>query len=393
MSKTFNSSSSLCADLPAHIAFSQSLSADIRYNLSDSTAQSMTLKALCSMGAEDVDATVLSYGALLGSPSLRQAIVSFHRRLNNLTHDNNSELDETNVVTFCGAQEALAAIYQTVLQPGDEVVVITPCYPSLVSMAKQQGCVVKEVKLTQAQGYTLSIASFIPLVNKKTKLIVVNSPHNPSGRVVDSHFAGEILSLAKKFDCYLLADDVSQASNYHQLPLAHKYLSYDKAIIVSVLSKSFGLAGIRVGWAVCPDKQLMQALLANKCYGSICCSAVDLQLAEIALNNSEAILKRNNEIIGNNIDLFQGFIDRNSTLFSWQAPQAGILAMVKCHFTLPIEDFGRELAQQKGVLLLPISLFGFNGQYFRLGLGQLNLCQTLEQLQLFIDECDHFIKN
>jgi len=199
--------------------------------------------------------------------------------------------------------------------------------------------------------------------------------------------------LAQKFDCYLLADDVAQASNYHHLALQHNYLSYDKAIIVSVLSKSFGLAGIRVGWAISKNVQVIQKLLAIKCYDSICCSAIDLHLAEIALLHSDKIIKSNNQIIKDNINIFQIFLDTNSDLFSWHKPKAGMLVVVKCHFEQSIEKFAKELAQQKAILLLPTSLFGLNGQYFRLGLGQINLCQILKQLQSFTGQYDGFIKD
>ena len=375
--------------LPAHIAFIQGLSGEIKYNLSDSTAQTMTLQKLCALDNAGLFDLPLSYGSLTGSDSLRRKIVSFHQKLNQTT---SPKLNENNVLTFCGAQEALAAIYQAVLAPNDEVVVITPSYPSLVTMAQQQGCTVKEIEVSEEHSWQLSIEQFQQAINEKTKLIVVNSPHNPSGSIIDTLLAEQILALAQEFDCYLVADDVSQASNYQNLALSHNYLSYDKAIIVSVLSKSFGLAGIRVGWAVCRDTQLIQALLKNKCYGSICCSAIDLYLAEIALKHSETIIDKNNQIIKGNIKHVQRFIDNNSDLFSWHEPLAGLLAIVNCHFELPIEKFSQKLAEHSGILILPTSLFGLTGQYFRLGLGQANLCQTLEKLQLFINKYDSFIK-
>jgi len=139
------------------------------------------------MGEVSLDELALNYGSLSGSSSLRQAIVTFHQELNK--QDNNCsddcwggvELNEKNVLTFCGAQEALAAAYEALLLLGDEVIVITPCYPSLVNMTKQRGCIVKEVKLLVEHRWKLTIECFLSLVNNKTKLIVLNSPHNPTG--------------------------------------------------------------------------------------------------------------------------------------------------------------------------------------------------------------------
>jgi aspartate/methionine/tyrosine aminotransferase len=373
--------------MPAHIEFSQRLNADIRYNLSDSTAQTMTVSELCSLADTNIGQIPLSYGSLMASSALRQAILAFH------TPANTSEtmLDEDNVLTFCGAQEALAAIYQSILQPGDEVVLLTPCYPSLRVMAENMGCVVNPIKLSSSHAWQVTIDSFLPLVNEKTKLIVVNSPHNPSGSVIDSALAEQLLALAKQYNCYILADDVSQASNYNNLPLAHQYLTYQKAIVVSVLSKSFGLAGVRVGWTICQDRGLVKQLLANKCYGSICCSAVDLFLAEIALTHRRTITEKNNLIIKNNIEIVQKFIDRNKRIFSWHPPQAGLLAIVKCHFQQPVELWAKHIAQSCGVLILPTSLFGLPGQYFRLGLGQQNLSNGLDALQVCINSTTELI--
>lgn len=384
--------------LPAHIAFSQSIETNIDYNLSDSTAQTMTVSELCALGNSSIDELSLSYGALMGDQALRQAIITFHTDLNTTKEslltdplvkkssgDFTPVLNEHNVLTFCGAQEALASVYQHLLQAGDEVVLMTPCYPSLKVMAENSGCVVREISLSALTDWQVNIDSFLPLVNERTKLIVLNSPHNPSGNIIDSFLAAQLLSLAKQFNCYILADDVSQASNYNHLPLAHQYLTYSKAIIVSVLSKSFGLAGVRVGWVVCQDKALIQGLLAVKCYGSICCSAVDLFLAKIALNHHQIIISKNNLITQNNIILCENFINTNSDLFSWHPPKAGMLAIVKCHFEQPIEQWARELAKVTGVLLLPTSLFGMPGQYFRLGLGQANLFQALQAVQVYLN--------
>ena len=136
-------------------------------------------------------------------------------------------------------------------------------------------------------------------------MIVLNSPHNPTGNIIDSALAESILQLAKKYQCYLLSDDVSQASNYDDVALAHRYLDYQNSIVIGVMSKSFGLSGIRIGWAITPNKAIMDNLRAIKTKNSICCSATDEALALIALENSQQILATNNKIIVRNIALFE----------------------------------------------------------------------------------------
>jgi aspartate/methionine/tyrosine aminotransferase len=385
--------------LPAHIAFGQRLMGNpkvkIDFNLSDSCAQSLSVHALCKLANSTVESVLgeqeLSYAPLWGGKVLRQLIADFHQSANSHI----TQLIAENVLTFCGAQEALSAIYQSVFSTNStftssdlaesEIVVITPCYPSLVTMAEQLGIQVNYLELEPESMWQVNLDKLSGLVNEKTRLIVINSPHNPTGSIITSNLADEILALAKKFNCYLLADDVSQMSNYHQVPLAHRYLDYDKALVVSVLSKSFGLAGLRIGWAVSKNKVLLKQLLVAKTQSSICTSAVDEKLAELALTHHEKIISDNNYTTQKNIGLFQQFIDNNSLYFSWQPPQAGLLALVKCHSEIPLLEWAEQLAEQAGIFVYPASLFGLKGQYFRLGLGRSDFLSILERLQNFID--------
>ena len=389
--------------LPAHIAFGQKLAANenvaIKHNLSNSCGQSMSVSQLCTLGGTNLENFLgdqeLSYASISGSDRLRSLIASFHQDYNNHKY----KLSADNVLTFCGAQEALSAIYQTIffhdentrINDSDkyaemEIVVVTPSYPSLVTMAKQLGIKVRCLEVNFEQHWKINEQALLALVNENTRLIVLNSPHNPSGSIINSALSNRILAVAKKFNCYLLADDVSQASNYNDVDLAHAYLDYDRTIVVSVLSKSFGLAGLRIGWAVTKNKPLLKKLLAVKAQASICTSIVDEKLAELALENHEKIIDSNNAIIKNNIMLFQQFIEKNSLHFSWHAPQAGLLTLVQCHTEMPILEWAEKLAEQTGIFVYPGCLFGLNGSYFRLGLGGKNLSVVLESLQNFVND-------
>jgi aspartate/methionine/tyrosine aminotransferase len=389
--------------LPAHIAFGQRLAVNpqvnIIHNLSNSCGQSLSASELCKLANTSLEKVlgeqVLSYASLKGSEKLRALIADFHQGYNR----HQVQLMADDVLTFCGAQEALSAIYQTILMDDEsthsvthetqsrmEIVVITPCYPSLVTMAEKMGIKVRCLEVEFQQDWKINQKKLLALVNENTRLIVVNSPHNPSGSVINSEFADKILVVAKKFNCYLLADDVSQGSNYNNIDLAHRYLDYDQAIVVSVLSKSFGLAGLRIGWAVSKNKELLNKLLAVKAQSSICTSILDERLAELALDNHEIIIQKNNDIINKNIMLFQRFIEKNQQHLSWHPPQAGLLALVQCHTKTPMLVWAEELAKKVGVFVYPASLFGLEGAYFRLGLGSKYFSEMLDPLQRFIDK-------
>lgn len=367
--------------LPAHIEFSQKIKTNISHSLSNSCAQALTVKQLCQLSGRSLDDITLNYAPLTGSVELKQSIVDFHNQVNK----KNYAFDENNALTFCGAQEALAAIYQSVLTPGDEIVVLTPCYPSLVTMAKKFGAVVKSINLTPNTHWQLDFDEFERNVNSNTRMIVINSPNNPTGSVISSIIADKILAIAQKYQCYLLADDVSQASNFQQLPIEHNYLSYDKSIVVSGLSKSFGLPGIRIGWVVSANKAWLKALLAIKSYGSICCSTTDEMLALWALQQSNVIINTNNDIIVSNIAYFQKFIDRNDKVFYWNPPQAGVMTVVGSLLAEPINDWALQFTEHTGVLILPCTLFGLNGNNFRLGLGQASFENSVNVLDKYIN--------
>lgn len=370
----------LKVELPAHLKFVQQLDCSIRHNLSNSSAHALTIAQLCQLAGEDFSRFAdmpLSYASLKGDETLRALIAQFHQQLN--CHQ--TLMSAEHVLTFCGAQEAIAAIYQLVLEPQDEVVVVTPNYPSLIEMARKKGCKVNAIALCSSNDWQLTIDDFKQCINANTKLIVLNSPHNPTGQIIDSDLANDILQLAKQYNCYIISDDVAQASNYHELPLAHSFLDYEKTFVISVMSKSLGLAGVRIGWVVSQNVSLLNSLLAIKSYGSICCSAVDEQLAIMALTHASTIINNNNALIASNIDYFNCFVDQFDDRFAWTPPKAGILALVEVKVEQPVMSWATALAKRYQLLALPSELFGLSGSYFRLGLGQRSFQQSIDTLK------------
>lgn len=150
------------------------------------------------------------------------------------------------------------------------------------------------------------------------------------------------------------------------------------------MSKSFGLAGVRVGWAICKDETLRQKLLNIKGYGSICGSASDDVLATIAINNHQRIFARNNAIIADNIYLFEQLVQQSDGKLEWIAPRAGIMSIVKLHKALAVDKVALDLAIQQQTLMLPGHLFGIEGNYFRLGLGKANFKDSITGLKALL---------
>ena len=372
----------LTFEQPKHLAFVQQLEADIRFNLSDSCAQGLALDELLALQPNALSGVSLGYAPIQGALLLREQIANFHSA--GLTRAFNAE----QVATFCGAQEAIFAVMSSLLSADDEVIVFTPCYPSLAHLPQVLGAKVHTIALQASDKWQYDIDALAQHMNERTRLIIVNMPHNPTGTVLSAEQAERICQLASEFGCYILADEVALHGYSATEPLGSLFSEYDKTIHLGVMSKSLGLAGLRVGWAISQDRELMQQMQNAKTFTSICCSAVDEQLARVALMHSERILHANNQQIIDNIAHFKRFIAAYAGLFSWQAPQAGSLALVKFNHAMPVEALATALAKEQQTLILPSSLFDLSGNYFRLGLGKRNFAEGLMRLSALIDDHD-----
>lgn len=373
--------------LPPHIAYTRSINTDIWCNLSNSCAKSMSLQQLLQFeGAQalfdEFTAQPLAYASIQGDKRLRDKILAYHQHRNSWL----AEFTADNIITFSGAQEALRAIYQSLLNADDEVIVFTPNYPSLASMVDEFGAKLVALPLHFENGWQIDLDKLASAITDKTKLIVINIPHNPTGAILSSQQRRKVLALAKKANCYLLSDDVSQGISLSNDNLGHEYFSYEKAIAVSVLSKSFGLGGVRIGWAISKNLTLIERLVAIKSQASICTGITDETLARIALRHYRLIEEENKQQVIENIKHFQNFTDKHAMLFRWHPPQAGLLTLVEYLGKQPIEAWARAFTEKTGVLILPSSLFGLAGNYFRLGLGQSNFSDGLNVLENFIQE-------
>ncbi|REL27990.1 pyridoxal phosphate-dependent aminotransferase [Thalassotalea euphylliae] len=382
------------SSLPPHIAYTRALAGDIRFNLSHSCGQACSLAELTAMDKHGYLKSFadqpLDYASVQGLPLLRAKIASFHQSINESAQPSSTKqlntLSKESVVTFSGAQEALMGIYQSLIRPGDEVVVFTPNYPSLTAMVAPLGGKLIEIPITsdkQIGGWQFDIEQLAANVNERTRLVVINAPHNPTGATLSQAQRREVLAIVKACGCYLLSDDVTQPLIYDSA-LAHQYLDYDKAISVSVMSKSFGLGGVRIGWAVTRNHQLLERLMAFKASHSICTSRFDEQLAIIALENHQLIVENTIAIAKQNITRFAQCVDMFPDLFEWHPPSAGLLTLVKVNTSQPIAQWCKNIAEHTGILLLPSELFGLNGPYFRLGLGQENFGAALSTLESFL---------
>ncbi len=218
-----------------------------------------------------------------------------------------------------------------------------------------------------------------------TKLLVLNYPHNPSGAVLEREVFEGLILLARKHGAYVFCDEVYrylEVDEEDRLPSIAD--AYEKGITLNVMTKAFGLAGLRIGWLATQNAEFIQEVGSYKLYTSICNSAPSEILALIALRAKDKILKRNREIMLNNLEILDSFMQRHQKLLSWDRPQSGTMAVVKLLLPVSIEKFTKELVEKMGVLIMPGPVFDLAGNFFRIGFGKKNMREVLNHFEQFL---------
>lgn len=318
----------------------------------------------------------LGYTEYPGHPLLHKEIAGLYQSV---------QTDE--IFTFAGAQEAIFAFMNALLKKGDHMIATWPGYQSLYSIAQALGTEVTLLPLEAELNWELDLAKLRRALRPTTRLIVVNFPHNPTGALLDARTFSALLALAEEANAYVFSDEVYRLLEYapaDQLPAAVDCSR--RAISLGVMSKAFGLPGLRIGWLATHDADLLRRVSALKDYTSICNSAPSEILALIALRAKEQVLARNRAIVARNLALLDTFFATHADMFEWVRPRAGSIAFPRLLLNMPIEQFTNELVEQQGVLLLPGTVYDHPGNHFRLGFGRANMPAALNRLERFISE-------
>ena len=224
------------------------------------------------------------------------------------------------------------------------------------------------------------------IITNKTRVILLNSPHNPTGHHFSKEEQTAIIELARKHNCIIFCDEVYRELE-HSLEFAIPAFAdvYENGFSLGVMSKSYGLGGLRIGWIATHRHDILEQIGILKEYTTICSSAPSEFLAGVAIRNRGVILKRNLEIVHTNIPLLNTFFENYSDLFSWYKPNAGSISFVHMNFEMDDMTFANKVMKQKGVLLLPGDVYDYKG-YFRVGFGRKNMPEALVKFEEFVQE-------
>jgi len=346
------------------------------YLLCSSDCEAMSVADLLAFeeGAREKFQNVwLGYTESQGTPSLRNEIAKMYEK---------TQPEE--ILVHTGAGEAIYLFMHAVLHAGDHVIVHSPCYQSLSDVAKGIGCDISSWMAREENNWALDLDDLKKHLRPNTKLIVINTPHNPTGYLMSRVDFDSVNRFAQEKNLLLFSDEVYRESEYDpstRLPAACDMGEH--AVSLGVTSKTYGLAGLRIGWIATKNKKIYDAMASLKDYTTICNSAPSEFLAEVAMRNRQKLASRNLEIIKTNIKIVDEFFARHSSMFSWVRPQAGSMGFPKL-LKGDIEFFCDKVVRNAGVLLLPGTMYDDSGNHFRIGLGRKNLPQAVERLvQLF----------
>lgn len=318
------------------------------------------------------DRLTLGYAESSGHPLLRREIAGLY-----------AGLEPDDVLVFAGAEEGIFCLVNVLLGPGDHAVVTWPGYQSLYEIARATSADVTLHELREGAGWALDLDLLRRQVTPATRLIVVNAPHNPTGMLPDRATFDGLVAIAEEAGAYLLMDEVYrflEFDEHDRLPAAADAAA--RGVSLGVMSKSFAMAGLRIGWLATRDRGLLERCASFKDYTTICASAPSEILALIGLRARETVLARSRGIVATNLERLDTFFEEWADRFTWVRPRAGSIGFPR--LTVPgveIDDWAAGLVEAEGVLLLPGSQFAFGGNHFRLGFGRTDLPAALERLE------------
>lgn len=307
----------------------------------------------------------LNYASSSGDIDLREQIA-----------DQYPGLSVDDIATFAGAQEAIFVVYHALLSPGDLIQAISPHFGPLHLVAEGLGAKIDIQPMdfssvdSNTGVWSLNIDQWCNQQNASAVLSVINFPHNPTGAMVTQQELERMVASCEEKDCWLFSDEVFRGLEYSEQDRLSPVASlYDKGISLGVMSKAYGLGGVRVGWIACRNRALHKRILEIKEYLSICNGRTDELLARIALRNGAWILDKNRQLSQQNLKILE---DNRSVLshLRWSSPKAGFLMYPQVVGVDSSGTFVQEMLEKSETLVFPGHCFGTGANHFRIGYGR-----------------------
>ena len=334
----------------------------VDYNLSESGVHPLTLKELIQGDPDELDGLLsleMDYAHANGIPELRRNIAALY-----------PGAGPENVLVTVGAIEANYDILWGLLSAGDEIAVMLPNYMQIWGLAKNLNLHLKTFSLDEKTGWALDLDGLKTTVTSKTKLIAVCNPNNPTGYILTNEEMEAVVEAARRADAWILADEVyAGAERLTDEQTPSFYGKYEKVLAVGSLSKSYGLPGLRIGWAVGPV-EVIDELWARHEYLTLSATMLSNHLAAYALSPQvrPRLIQRARNFIRRGYPVLQEWMNTHGEILSAAPPQAAAIAFVKYRLDIPSTKLTDRLREEKRVLIVPGEHFGLD-RFVRISYG------------------------
>jgi aspartate/methionine/tyrosine aminotransferase len=336
------------------------------FNLAESTSQDLTVGDVLDLaGLETLRGLKLGYGRSAGSAELREQIAKV------------CQVPAEHIVTTQGTALGLFLLAFETCRPGDEAVLVTPCFPPSRDCLLGAGVTVREVRLRFEDDYRLDPDALAASLSAQTKLVSLASPQNPSGVRTPRATVEKILALleARAPQAILFIDETYREATYGNEVAPDSLAALDPRIVTgSSVSKALGAPGLRTGWLTVADADLRSRLVVAKMNTVICGSVLDEALAAALLRNRETVLAPRRRLLAEGLAELAAWCEAESQRIDWIRPDGGAL----CCLRLRAKGFDAaavarfwELLPGHELQLASGAWFGESERVFRLGFGYL----------------------
>jgi capreomycidine synthase len=333
---------------------------EVDYDIGSSGVRDLTMsefRTLCGFELSELDSMIFHDSESYGGRRLRAALA-----------DRWADGNVDRMMVTHGSSEAIYLVMQLALEPGDEVIVVDPAYQQLHDIAASRGCRVTRWPLDAGNGFAADLARLRDLARSGPRMIVVNFPHNPTGVSITPAEQKELVAIAAESGAWLVWDSAFGEITYTADPLPLPTW-YDRCITFGTFSKSYGLAGLRVGWCMAPPDLLAQMALLRD-YIALYVSPLLEFFAEQAVRHSDRIVTLQREHASRNLKLLREWAASLPEMVRCSPPDGGVVAFVEFLGQPDVVQSCRRLAEQHRVLLVPGACFGdAYRDHARLGFG------------------------
>lgn len=348
-----------------------------KYLLSSSDCDGILQKDLLKMADSQTsklwENLTLGYTESFGLPLLREEVAKLYENIN------------AEQILVAAPEEGIFLAANAILEKGNHVVCTFPGYQSLYSVAEALGCEITKWQPDEDKNWHFDIEFLRANIRPNTKLIVFNFSHNPTGYLPSKSDFQQIIEIAREHDLYVLSDEMYRFLEFNKedrLPSACEV--YDKAVSLFGMSKTFGMAGTRIGWVITKDKNLYKQMAILKDFTTICSSAPSEILSLIALRAKDTIIENNLSVVKKNLMLLDSFFENHKDLFSWIRPKAGTICFPRLLKTQDSLQFCEKTVKETGIMLLPSSVYDYDNKHIRIGFGRKNMPEVLTKFDEYL---------